>query len=180
MTFSYHAHTRVLSPPSSSGASAIPLPHRPIYSVTLIYLPRVSTDRHIYLRTGDLGRIDEAGKIFIAGRMKDLIIVRGKNLYPQVNDNCYVERLYVALLGNPLHALGDGSFLFAAYMTKVLRSNKLVSRSYSCEHFARTVRSLFRIGACHISSLLSRRWLSSTKGNLIRTVVKPPLALRAF
>ncbi|CAM9668895.1 unnamed protein product, partial [Laminaria digitata] len=36
-----------------------------------------------FLRTGDLARVDAAGHILICGRMKDLIIVRGRNLYPQ-------------------------------------------------------------------------------------------------
>jgi len=35
-----------------------------------------------WLRTGDLGFIYD-GQLYIAGRCKDLIIVRGKNLYPQ-------------------------------------------------------------------------------------------------
>jgi acyl-CoA synthetase (AMP-forming)/AMP-acid ligase II len=38
-------------------------------------------DEH-YLRTGDLGFIKN-GELFIAGRLKDLIIVAGRNVYPQ-------------------------------------------------------------------------------------------------
>jgi acyl-CoA synthetase (AMP-forming)/AMP-acid ligase II len=35
-----------------------------------------------FLRTGDLGFLHE-GELFIAGRIKDLIVVNGRNLYPQ-------------------------------------------------------------------------------------------------
>jgi len=35
-----------------------------------------------YLRTGDLGAL-HAGELFVTGRLKDLLIVRGRNLHPQ-------------------------------------------------------------------------------------------------
>ncbi len=36
-----------------------------------------------FLSTGDLGFINDHGELYITGRIKDLIIIRGKNYYPQ-------------------------------------------------------------------------------------------------
>ena len=46
-----------------------------------------------WLATGDLGSVDDAGRVFLAGRIKDLIIRAGANIYP-----AEVER---RLLGHP-------------------------------------------------------------------------------
>jgi acyl-CoA synthetase (AMP-forming)/AMP-acid ligase II len=35
-----------------------------------------------FLRTGDLGFIDDQGEVYVVGRVKDLLIVRGLNYYP--------------------------------------------------------------------------------------------------
>ncbi len=35
-----------------------------------------------YFRTGDLGFIDEAGELYVTGRIKDLVILNGVNYYP--------------------------------------------------------------------------------------------------
>ncbi|WP_414441821.1 amino acid adenylation domain-containing protein [Burkholderia sp. 22PA0106] len=42
----------------------------------------VERDGATWLRTGDLGFVHD-GELFVAGRIKDLLIVRGRNLYPQ-------------------------------------------------------------------------------------------------
>jgi acyl-CoA synthetase (AMP-forming)/AMP-acid ligase II len=36
-----------------------------------------------WLRTGDLGFVDETGELFITGRIKEIVIIRGANHYPQ-------------------------------------------------------------------------------------------------
>jgi acyl-CoA synthetase (AMP-forming)/AMP-acid ligase II len=52
-------------------------------------------DRAPFLRTGDLGFLD-GGELFVTGRLKDLIIIRGRNLYPQ-DVELTVERSHPAL-----------------------------------------------------------------------------------
>ncbi len=42
----------------------------------------VEMDGQTWLRTGDLGFMRE-GEVFVTGRLKDMLIVRGQNLYPQ-------------------------------------------------------------------------------------------------
>ena len=45
-------------------------------------IPAFDSLRTTYLRTGDLGFFSQ-GQLFITGRLKDLIILQGRNLYPQ-------------------------------------------------------------------------------------------------
>ncbi|MDB5519540.1 MAG: LongchainfattyacidCoA ligase [Tardiphaga sp.] len=52
-----------------------------------------------WLRTGDLGFLDADGELFITGRIKDLIIVRGNNHYPQ-DIEATVQALHPALRQN--------------------------------------------------------------------------------
>jgi len=56
---------------------------------------RLATGEGPFLRTGDLGFFDR-GKLFITGRLKDLIIIRGSNHYPQDLEYT-VERSHRAL-----------------------------------------------------------------------------------
>jgi acyl-CoA synthetase (AMP-forming)/AMP-acid ligase II len=52
-----------------------------------------------WLRTGDLGFLDRSGELFIAGRLKEVIIIRGMNHYPQDIENS-VQNAHPALRRN--------------------------------------------------------------------------------
>jgi acyl-CoA synthetase (AMP-forming)/AMP-acid ligase II len=60
------------------------------------FCARLPGDERDFLRTGDLGFLDEAGNLFVAGRIKDLIIVDGRNHYPQ-DIELTVERAHPAI-----------------------------------------------------------------------------------
>lgn len=53
----------------------------------------------IYLRTGDLGRIDADGYLWITGRAKDLIIRGGHNIDPAVIEEAMLSHPAVAFVG---------------------------------------------------------------------------------
>ncbi|PSF39268.1 beta-ketoacyl synthase [Aphanothece hegewaldii CCALA 016] len=55
----------------------------------------VDTQEGPFLRTGDLGFVQD-GEIFVTGRLKDLIIIRGRNHYPQDIEST-VEQSHPAL-----------------------------------------------------------------------------------
>jgi long-chain acyl-CoA synthetase len=49
-------------------------------------LPKESAaalDEQGYLRTGDIGRFDDDGHLYITGRLKDMLIVGGENIFPR-------------------------------------------------------------------------------------------------
>lgn len=52
-----------------------------------------------WFNTGDLGYIDAAGKLVITGRMKDLIIHKGVNIYPQEIENVISSHMNVLRVG---------------------------------------------------------------------------------
>lgn len=54
-----------------------PIKSREIFQATL-----ADQEDQFFLRTGDLGFVDQ-GELYVTGRLKDLIIIRGQNYYPQ-------------------------------------------------------------------------------------------------
>jgi long-chain acyl-CoA synthetase len=68
-----------------------------------------------FLRTGDLARVDERGRIFIVDRKKDLILVSGFNVYPNELEAALAELKGVkeaAVVGIPDENSGEAVMLF--------------------------------------------------------------------
>ncbi len=104
---------------------------RPELSAEVFAARIAGDDEHTYLRTGDLGFLYE-GELFVCGRTKDLIIIRGVNTYPsdveavaersaaQIRNGCVVafsveheeqEALVLVAEVRDEHALPDGKAL---------------------------------------------------------------------
>ncbi len=69
-----------------------------------------------WLRTGDVGRMDDDGYMFIEDRKKDMILVSGFNVYPNEVENVVVEMdgiLEAAAIGVPNDRSGEIVKVFA-------------------------------------------------------------------
>lgn len=68
-----------------------------------------------WLRTGDVGRMDDGGYFYIEDRKKDMILVSGFNVYPNEVENVVVELegvLEAAAIGIPDERSGEAVKLF--------------------------------------------------------------------
>lgn len=92
-----------------------------------------------WLHTGDLGSLDEDGYVFIADRLKDMIIMGGEKIYPrEIEDLLYAHPAVkeVAAIGIPHPLRGE---VPQAYV--VLKQNAAISekelRKYCAEHLSK-------------------------------------------
>ena len=73
-----------------------------------------------WLRTGDLGVLDEHGYLRIVGRIKDMFIVGGFNVYPAEIENALLRHPDVkqaAVIGIPDERMGEVGMAFVVTMS---------------------------------------------------------------
>jgi len=82
-----------------------------------------------WLKTGDIGRMDAQGFIYIEDRKKDLILVSGFNVYPNEIENVVVSHpdvLEAAVIGVPDQQTGEAVKLFAVKKNPALTEAQLI------------------------------------------------------
>lgn len=87
-----------------------------------------------WLRTGDTGRIDEDGYLSIVGRLKEMIIRGGENIYPKEIEDALSEFpgvLEAGVIGVPDATFGETVVAFVAP-----RPGSTVTADVLCEHCA--------------------------------------------
>jgi len=91
-----------------------------------------------WLRTGDMGRFDEEGYLYIVGRKKDMIISGGLNIYPEEIEEVFRKHpkvLDVAVIGVPNERWGEAVLVvIKTNVGQELTENEVTT--YSREHLA--------------------------------------------
>ena len=82
-----------------------------------------------WLRTGDIGVLDEAGYLRIVGRAKDMFIVGGFNAYPAEIENvllCHPDVAQAAVIGVPDERLGEVGMAFVVPRSDTVTSAAII------------------------------------------------------
>ena len=87
-----------------------------------------------WLRTGDIGRMDDRGRTFIEDRKKDMILVSGFNVYPNEVEGIVAEMpgvLEVAAVAQPDEKSGEVVALFIVKKDPALTAEDVIAH---CRH----------------------------------------------
>ena len=106
------------------------------------YLDDATASRHVmaggWMHTGDVGKMDAESRLFVLDRIKDMILVGGRNVYPaeieniiaehpSVREACvvgrphpeYGEEVVVVLVLQPKHEIDRSEFSYVAPRTPI-------------------------------------------------------------
>lgn len=121
-----------------------------------------------WLRTGDLGRMDEDGYVYLADRKEDMIITGGFNVYPAEVENALMEHEAVAECG--VYSIPDEKWGEAINASVVLRPGFEITPEELIT-FARTQLAKFKVPkAIHITETLPK----TAVGKILRRVLREP------
>jgi acyl-CoA synthetase (AMP-forming)/AMP-acid ligase II/alkylation response protein AidB-like acyl-CoA dehydrogenase len=145
--------------------------NRPSESEATFRAPIAGESGGTYLRTGDLGFLHE-GQLYITARLKDLIIVRGQNLYPQ-DIEWTAQRAHPALREDNGAAFG----LVAGGEERLAMVQEVERAEYSadeldkiCEAMAAAVAEQFGV-SLYAAALIRRASIPKTSSGKIQRSV---------
>jgi thioester reductase-like protein len=121
-----------------------------------------------YLRTGDMGFFHN-GELFVCGRIKDMIILRGQNYYPQDIENV-VERASGLIRANCVAAfqIREDSEPALAIVAEVKSPNALPE----ARKIAAAVRNFLNVEVALISFIAPRAIPRTSSGKIMRHKIK--------
>ena len=130
-----------------------------------------------WLRTGDVGRIDEHGHIHILDRTKDMIVSNGFNVYPKEVENVIAEIpgvQSVAVVGSPDEIAGEIICVFIVLKPdekltgeKVLRHCAKTLSNYKRPKEVRFIDTMPLTGSGKIRRVHLRTMLGKDKDNIV-------------
>jgi long-chain acyl-CoA synthetase len=125
-----------------------------------------------WLRTGDIGRIDSNGFVFIEDRKKDMILVSGFNVYPNEVESVAVTHpgvLEAAAIAEPDERSGEAVALFIVRKDPALTAEALIE-------YCRTELTGYKVP----KHIYFRQELPKTHvGKILRRALRDELAKRA-
>ncbi len=92
-----------------------------------------------WLRSGDLGMFDDRGRLRIVGRLKDMFIVGGFNVYPAEVENALLRHPGIrraAVIGIPDKRLGEVGMAFVVFTEEATAANQESVISWCREQMA--------------------------------------------
>lgn len=127
-----------------------------------------------WLHTGDLAYQDAEGYVFVVGRLKELIIVNGENVYPQEVEevllNC-PDVLEAAVVGCPDELHGETVYAFVVMAPESAGDGKALRRQLQQQLSSyKLPREVIRLEA------LPKNSLGKTQKNLLIALLKTRLA----
>lgn len=131
-----------------------------------------NTQEGPFYRTGDLGFLDEEKHVYITGRKKDVIIVKGRNLYPQdieasLEEGCSAIRKG-CLAAFPITINEEESIgIVAEINTKTEKAPLQI-----IQEIKRIISSEYQSSVGHIALIPARHILKTTSGKIQRKACK--------
>lgn len=128
-----------------------------------------------WLRTGDLGFVDVTGELFVTGRIKDLIIIRGINHYPQDIEHT-VQSLDGALRENCGAAFsvqdenGEESLVIVQEVERIARHS--IDTAEIKGRIRETVADSHEVSARHIALIRPGALPKTTSGKIQRKLAR--------